>query len=158
MAEDLRQLEEYELYKARREKLIDETAEISRFLDRSIIFVAAGALALSIQMGSVAEFQGVAAAFWILTAGRVALALAVVASLQSLEASRSAFERERQIMDSEACHGPDELMRRSFLRAEENTSRKWTERWNRVTKCSLIVGILLLIVVPILTYCMKDFG
>ena len=118
--------------------MISEAEEVARFHDKSMIVVSGGALALSIHLGA----SGLG--HWLLVSARVLLVVSLVASLLSIEASRDAYDRERQILDEEACKGMEELTRRTFLRTDENSARKRVDRWNRVSKYGMLSGLGLL--------------
>lgn len=129
------------LYESYRNEQVSECQELSRFLDRWIIVVATGGLALSIHIPAGLPTRDFWQPIWLVYISRVLLVLAVVTALCGVEASRDAYERSRQIMDEEACHGPENLMTRVFARTHENAPRGKLDLLNRTTKYLMIAGL-----------------
>ncbi len=133
--------ENYELYKRRRNFLIDLGREASRSYDKYILTLAAGTFGLSLLfIENVTKGNIISDTKWCLVSSWVAFGVSILSTLLSFLCGQEASSKEIEILDKEFETGKTD---KSKIRERLANFTKWL---NRSSMVLFIIGVIFLII------------
>ena len=133
--------EDYELYKRRRNFLIDVGREASRSYDKYILTLAAGTFGLSLLfMEKITSGNTIGDSKWCLISSWIAFGASILSTLLSFLCGQESSTKEIEILDDKYSGKikDNENVKNIFL--------PWIKWFNRVSMILFIIGVILLII------------